>query len=356
MKRKRVVATILSLAIMLLACACGQQSAEPGPTAPAPGSSQGAQTSSGNTPKETMYLTFAAPPTSSNLYPFCVGACKAISTAFPEYQITVSETQGAAAQVNMLRNGEAELANSVSTTDYENLHGLNAWDGQPNDNVRMLWYHTATPLHIIVGKDTGIAKLSDLQGTDFNPSGPGTSVELIIRPMLELFNIEPNYFVASQNDAQDAYANRQIVGTVNAGDPPNNYVLQMDASRKVDLISLSQEECDKICATIPAIAPYTIPAGTYDGIDHDVLTIMYMMGTQATPELSQQDGYNFCVAVFETAKDVWQAAYPSGAENDMIGMTLQSPVPLHAGSVQWLVEHGYDVPEEIIPPEYVPVA
>ena len=29
--------------------------------------------------------------------------------------------------------------------------------------------------------------------------------------------------------------------------------------------------------------------------------------------------------------------------------------PLQAGTVQYLVEKGYDVPENLIPPEYVPV-
>ena len=39
-----------------------------------------------------------------------------------------------------------------------------------------------------------------------------------------------------------------------------------------------------------------------------------------------------------------------------LAMTLQAAAtPLHAGTVQWLVEHGYEVPEHLIPPEYVPV-
>jgi hypothetical protein len=37
-------------------------------------------------------------------------------------------------------------------------------------------------------------------------------------------------------------------------------------------------------------------------------------------------------------------------------MTLQAAkTPLHAGTVQYLTELGYEVPEELIPEEYVPV-
>ena len=37
-------------------------------------------------------------------------------------------------------------------------------------------------------------------------------------------------------------------------------------------------------------------------------------------------------------------------------MTLQAAAtPLHAGTVQYLTEKGYEVPANLIPPEYVPV-
>ena len=54
-------------------------------------------------------------------------------------------------------------------------------------------------------------------------------------------------------------------------------------------------------------------------------------------------------AMWEDGKELWQNAYPVGKDNDVLAMTLQ------AGTVQYLVEKGYDVPENLIPPEYVPV-
>ena len=39
----------------------------------------------------------------------------------------------------------------------------------------------------------------------------------------------------------------------------------------------------------------------------------------------------------------------------MVAYTLASAIPLHAGTVQYLIEKGVSVPESLIPPEYIPV-
>ena len=99
----------------------------------------------------------------------------------------------------------------------------------------------------------------------------------------------------------------------------------------------------------------TIPAGTYEGIDYDVNTYCFSQGAQSSSNLSQETGYKICTAIFETQRDVWEAAMPNLASNDMVAYTLASAIPLHAGTVQYLIEKGVSVPESLIPPEYVPV-
>ena len=100
-----------------------------------------------------------------------------------------------------------------------------------------------------------------------------------------------------------------------------------------------------------------IPAGTYDGVDHDTNVVGTPQGCQTrVGNFTQQEQYQIFKAVMEDYADMWHEAYPVGAANDVIGLTLKSPVLLAPGTVQYLVEHGYDVPENLIPPEYVPVA
>ena len=120
---------------------------------------------------------------------------------------------------------------------------------------------------------------------------------------------------------------------------------------------LTQEQVDTIRDAYPYLISGTIPAGTYDGVDHDTVVVGTPQGCQTrVGNFTQQEQYQIFKAVMEDYTDMWHNAYPVGANNDVIGLTLQSPVMLAAGTVQWMVEHGYEVPAELIPPEYVPVA
>ncbi len=305
----------------------------------------------------TKFWLFAAPPASSALYPFWVSMGDAIPTVYPEYAITVSESQGAVAISKRVRSGEAEIGNSVSATDYENYHGLGLFEGDPFPDLRMLFYYEVTAEMICVSKESGITTIEELAGQRFNPGGVGTSAADIFAKVADALDIKPNYFQASQADAADAYANKEIVGTVKLGSFLDSYVMQLDAARPVVMLDIPEETLDKVIEQYPYLIKVTIPAGTYTFIDHDVNTFGTPQGAQTTTALSQEDGYKVCKAVMDdgAGKKVWQSAYPIGAENDLIDLTLRSAVPLHAGTVQYLVEKGIEVPENLIPAEYVPV-
>lgn len=346
---KRIIATVLCLTMILGLAACGSSSSSAAPSGDAAGSSA--------PPKaEAKFWTFAAPPSSSALYPYWVSLGECIATVYPEYKITVSDSQGAVAITKSVRNGEADIGNSVSATDYENYNGQGTFEGDPNPDARMLFYYETTAEMFCVTQESGITSLSDLAGKKFNPGGTGGSAEDLCKKILALFNVEPNYFTASQSDAADAYSNKEIVGTVKLGPTVDSYVMQLNAASKVNIISMSDEEVDTILKAYPYLIKVVIPAGTYDSIDHDVVTVGTPQGAQTTAALSQEDGYKVCKAVFEDGKSIWQAAYPTGADNDYFALTLASSIPLHAGTVQFLTEKGYDVPEGLIPTEYVPAA
>lgn len=357
---KKIIALILAFVMTFALCACGQQSSGGSTSAPAAPAESGSETAAApaekaETKAETRYWTFATPPTTSALYSFCVGLGQAIQADMPEYQITISECTGAVQITKLVRQGNAMIGNSVSSTDYENYKGIGDFDGNPGTESRMLWYYENTPLQLVVSEASGINSLSDLQGKKFNPGGTTTSAESLTFKIMETLGIQPDFFIAGQADAGDAYSSRQIDGVVKAGPAGDSFVVQLDAAVPVKILSLTDEEMAKVLEALPYVVECTIPAGSYDGQDYDVKTIMTMMGTQTTTAMTQEDGYKLISSYLGNAKAAVDAAYPLGADNDIIALTLSSPIPLHAGTVQYLVEKGYDVPEELIPPEYVPV-
>ena len=306
---------------------------------------------------KTTYLTMAAVASSSGLFPYVVSIGKVLNTYCPDYNITVSESGGNVDNTKRLRNGEVKIANSISNTDYESYTGTGTtFDGDPFTDFRILWYYEKSPIQICVAADSGIETIHDLDGKSFNPGGTGTAASVVIHAAFDALDIHPDYFEAGQADAADAYANRQIVGAVKTGPAPDSYVMQLNSSRPVRILSISDEDMEKILEAIPSVKSAIVAANSYEGIDYDAQCISTYQGVQVSMDFTQEEGYAFFKAMWEDGKEIWQNAYPVGAENDVPAMTLQAAAtPLHAGTVQYLVEHGYEVPEDLIPEEYVPV-
>lgn len=306
----------------------------------------------------TTYLTMAAVASSSGLFPYVVSIGKVLNTHCKDYNITVSESGGNVDNTKRLRAGEVKIANSISNTDYESYTGTGTtFGGDPYQDFRILWYYEKSPIQICVAADSGIESIWDLEGKPFNPGGTGTAASVVIHAAFDALGIKPDYFEAGQADAADAYANRQIVGAVKTGPAPDSYVMQLNASRPVKILSISDEDMAKILEAIPSCKSAIVGAGSYEfNPDYEAQCISTYQGVQVSMDFTQEEGYQFFKAMWEDGKEIWQNAYPVGANNDVPAMTLQAAAtPLHAGTVQYLVEHGYEVPAELIPPEYVPV-
>ncbi|MDY0304136.1 MAG: TAXI family TRAP transporter solute-binding subunit [Sphaerochaeta sp.] len=301
-----------------------------------------------------QYMTMAAVASSSGLFPYIVSIGKVINTHIPEYSITVSESGGNVDNTKRLRNGEVKIANSISNTDYESYTGTGTtFGGDPFTDFRILWYYEKSPIQICVAKDAGIKTIWDLDGKSFNPGGTGTAASVVIHAAFDALGIKPKYFEAGQADAADAYANRQIVGTVKTGPYPDSFVMQINASRPCDVLDISAADLARILEAIPSVKTAVVPSGVYTGVDHDANTLSTYQGIQVDMSFSQEMGYRLFKAMWEDGKSIWQSAYPVGATNDVPEMTLQAAsTPLHAGTVQYLKEHGYTVPAHLIPPEY----
>jgi len=295
--------------------------------------------------------TFAAAPSVSPVYTYWVSIAKAVRTVYPQFNITVTETTGALDITKRVRAKQAVLGNSMADLDYTSYLGQESFEGQPNNKMRILWYYDFLIAQWAVAKSSGIKSIEGLTGKDFNPGGAGGGIVPITKKTFEMFGVKPRYFEATQQSAIEAMQNRQIIGLSKTGPVPDSFFQQIMPSVELELVGLTKEQQAKAIEKYPYWVPYTIPAKTY-GDSQEVQTVAVLTGGQTTSELPEDVGYAFFKAMWEGGKSQWQRAYPSAANNNVIELTLRSPIPLHAGAVHYLVEHGVHVPDRLIPPEY----
>ena len=333
------------IALMLLAGVGPASAGAPAtPAAPGPTKTPEVVVKGGN-------YTFAAAPSVSPVYTYWVSIAKAVKTVYPQFNITVTETTGALDITKRIRAKQAALGNSMADLDYTSYLGEEQFQGQPNKKMRILWYYDFLIAQWGVAKSSGIKSIEGLTGKDFNPGGAGGGIVPITKKIFEMFGVKPKYFEATQQSAIEAIENRQIIGLSKTGPVPDSFFQQIMPSVELEMIGLTKEQQAKAIEKYPYWVPYTIPAKTY-GNSQEVQTVAVLTGGQTTSDLPEEVGYAFFKAMWEGGKSQWQRAYPSAANNDVIELTLRSPIPLHAGAVRYFIEHGVQVPDRLIPPEY----
>lgn len=333
---KKIILALLALSAIIVLAACGDSE------------------SGGNSSEEEMvYLSVGAPPSTSDQYGYWAAVTEAIEGVYPELQFTLSESQGAVDISEKVRSEQVDLGNSVSNTDFDSHNGVGSFENEEEyKDLRMLWYYDQNSMQWIVSTDSGVDSLKDLDGEKFNPGATNTSAEAITLDIMEELGVEPNYFEAAQDDALDAVENRQIIGTTKSDPVPSSYLQQVQGTIDSKIIGLSDEELEQIIDTYDYLIPGVIEDGSYEGMDGDVNTVDIMMGAQTNKDLPQEVGYKMVKAAWDVARDDWVDGYTSGKDSDFEELVLESKIPLHAGTVQYLKEINVDVPDELIPEEY----
>ncbi len=297
--------------------------------------------------------TFAAAPSTSPVYSYWVAIAKAVMKVYPQFNITVTETTGALDITKRVRARQAVLGNSMGNLDYNNYNGDEQFKGQPNPKARILWYYDHLIAQWAVAKASGIKTIEGLNDREFNPGGAGGGIVPMTKNAFALFGVKPRYYEATQSTAMEAMLNREIIGLSKAGPVPDSFFQQIMASLPIELVGLTKAQEAKALEKYPYWSSFTIPAKTY-GDSQEVQTIAVLVGAQTSSDLPEEVGYAFFKAMWEGGKSVWQTAYPSAANINVLELTLKSSIPLHAGAVRYLTEHGIKVPDRLIPPEYKP--
>lgn len=131
-------------------------------------------------------------------------------------------------------------------------------------------------------------------------------------------------------------------------------IVEAAQTAPITVISISEEQLGQLQEEYDFYTPFTIPGGTYPGVDEDVqtVTLKAMLGVSA--ELSEDDVYTFMNTVFNEHLDTFYNDIQNPnlerfftVEEGLEGM----PIPLHPGAAKFFEEQGVEIPDDLMPPE-----
>ncbi len=288
-------------------------------------------------------ITYKSAKSTSSYYQMAVQIAEAVKAgSHGEMIVTVEESQGS---VQNVMEAAVRGGNYVFTTPPVLVklaaEGKAMFKERANPkfaDIRALFPIPSLTMHFVMRKDSGVTRFADLEGKTLL-IGKGSFGAREGAKYLQLFGLDGKVTLADVElgAAVPALKNRQIDGFVTAGSYPAPNVIEAAAGTGITLLSLDDGQ---VAAT--KRTRLVIPAGTYAGVDDDVVTTSLPVVAYTTTAMSDETAYRLTRTYWGQKQSMTAgAAWWAGVSGDMLANVTG---PIHPGALRYYREAGMSVP------------
>jgi TRAP transporter TAXI family solute receptor len=308
---------------------------------------QGDSEGSSSAPKRWSLGTSSS---GGNFYLVGGGIATILNNENPDrFVITSEETGGSSANLSMIESGDLEIGIAMASALYQGKTGKAAWtNGKPMENVRGLVPLYPSFMTMYALQKSGISSLEDLNGKIVGLGSKGAAMDSVFREAFAKIGLEPGSIF---NDGHSATARAVSEGQVDAAVlfsfPPFSAISELEATRDLTFIPLTEEEQDFFTESYPFWTKATMPKGSYNGVTEDLRDITEWNFLVCSADLPEEDVYQIAKTIFENNPDllnIHRSLQYCTPENEQF-----FNVPLHPGVVKYLQEVGVEVPDTLLP-------
>ncbi len=301
-------------------------------------------------------LVIATANTGGTYFPVGVALASLISLKLGQSDrlvATAVNSAGSGENIQMLENGECDLAMVSGLYALQAYEGSGRYRGRPVRNmaaVAMLWNNVEHfALRNTYVKTGNLADLKELKAKySIGRSGSGT--EGSTRVIFNALGIETGLDFEAEylgyNLAVSAMLDGRVAGAALPAGPPVAAVTRLFATarERVSLLNVTDEQLEKINRHHKLWGRYIIRAGTYPGQKEDVLTMAYPNLLVVSDRLSQDEVYKITRCIFENL-DFFSTTHNVAAAISLDNSLEGSPLPIHPGAAKYYREVGLSVPD-----------
>lgn len=289
-------------------------------------------------------LSLSTAATTGALYPIGASCASVWNDKLSGVSVSSQASNGGVENLNLLAAGEVDMGFAVTSILYQSYKGEGGFDGSANPKLRVLAGLYYNPNQVVASGESGITELSQFAGSRFAPGAAGsTTLEECEHHFTAAGIPYPDGMDAQFvgfTEAVDLIRNRQLDGAWIMAGVPNAAVTEVIATAGGHLVSIEESVIDALIAEYPWYAPYTIPAGSYDGQTEDVQTTAIKLCLFASSDMDDDTAYRLVRAFWENidtiaaANAALKGVSVEGAASDLAG------VPLHEGAAKYYRELG----------------
>ena len=348
MKKRFTAIAALAVAAAMSLTACTQsQNAAPETQAAAETAAQGSEDKAEESAPapapsaDAVSLKMATGGTTGTYYAYGGVIANILNGKLGSLQLNVQSTGASKANIFLIDDGEADVAivqNDVM--DYASKGtDLFEEDGAIESfSAGAALY--AEVCQIISSGD--IKSVEDLKGKRVSVGDAGSGVEFNARQILNAYGISFDDIEVNNlgfGDSADALKDGKIDAFFCTAGAPTTAITELATTNSINLLGIDDEHAAALQNDYAFYTQYTIPGGTYKGVDDDVVTVAVKATLIVSDKLSEDVVYDLVKGLFDN-KDAITAGHAKGAELDPAYAVDGISVKLHPGAEKYFKEAG----------------
>ncbi len=330
---KKFLALILSVAMVFALVACGQKDTADTPDTPEPPDAQ--------TPAEgPVDIVLATGGTSGTYYAVGGVLQTVLGPKLSLSKLSVESTGASVANVNMITDGDAQMAILQSDVISYAHSGTYSFEGEPETSA--LWVAGIYNETVQILAKPGINSVADLKGKTVCVGDVGSGTEINAWQVLNAAGLTENDIKAVNGtfqDGVDQLKDGKIDAAFTVAGAPTTAIVDYATTNTINLVSLTEDELAAIQSEYPFLIRDDLKANTYTGQDKDVVCVAIQATLVASETLSEDVVYEMLKGMFDNQEALTAGHAKFGllnAESASAGAT----VTMHPGAEKYYKEIG----------------
>lgn len=220
-------------------------------------------------------LAFAGGPDGGTFQYFSNGMSSRLSKDLPNIEVSNMASAGSVENVRRVNSADADFGIAYSGDTFLARNGRLPKDAHKYTNVEAIAYLYGAPAHLVVLANSGITKVSDLEGKRVAVGGAGSGAAAAAQRYFTSIGLwdKMNVEFIGYSKAASAIGDHLIDAMWVFAGFPNSSVIQAAASNEIKIIpTVSAGKDAGFFNDYPFYTEVNIPAGTYSGVDYDIKT------------------------------------------------------------------------------------
>lgn len=290
--------------------------------------------------KSENFINIATGGTAGTYYPIGGAIAEVINKNVNGTNASAQSTGASVANINMLADGQVEMAIVQNDITYYAVNGTDMFDKKV-ENLRGMASLYPETVQIVTLSDSGIMSLADLKGKRVAVGAAGSGVEANIRQILKAYNITyddiEEQFLSFAEGANALKDGTVDVACVTAGYPTAS-IQDVAAQKKIRILPIDEDKITALTIDYPFYTRTVIPGGTYQGFEGEIPSVSVMAILVATDKMDDKTGYDVTKAIFNNVDKLAQAHMAAKNIDKKTGLAGMGFIKMNSGAEKFLKE------------------